>query len=282
MTKCFFATDLHGRADRYRKLLSAIRAEKPRAVFFGGDLLPHFGLGPGAQDFVRSQLLVALDGLRAEMAEAYPRIFLILGNDDPRVSEEALLGGASRGLFSYLHMKKENLLSWTVYGYAMTPPSPFRLKDWERYDVGRCVGRGSVSPEDGMRSVAVEPEEICCGTIAADLDMLAGSDDLAHAVFLMHAPPYGTVLDRAALDGKSADHVPLDVHVGSIAVRRFIEARQPLVTLHGHVHESARITGAWQERIGRTLAMSAAHEGPELALVSFDLEDPGRASRRLI
>ena len=70
------------------------------------------------------------------------------------------------------------------------------------------------------------------------------------------------------------DHAPLDVHVGSIAIRRFIEARQPLVTLHGHVHESARLTGAWQDRIGRTVCLSAAHDGPELALVRFDLEQP--------
>ena len=78
------------------------------------------------------------------------------------------------------------------------------------------------------------------------------------------------------------EHVPLDVHVGSIAIRRFIEERQPLVTLHGHVHESARLTGAWRDRIGRTHVFSAAHDGPELALVRFDLEDPASATRELI
>jgi Icc-related predicted phosphoesterase len=77
------------------------------------------------------------------------------------------------------------------------------------------------------------------------------------------------------------DHAPLDVHVGSIAIRRFIEARQPRATLHGHVHESARLTGAWQERIGRTVCLSAAHDGPELALVRFDLENPAAARREL-
>jgi uncharacterized protein len=76
--------------------------------------------------------------------------------------------------------------------------------------------------------------------------------------------------------------VPLDVHVGSIAVRRFIEARQPSVTLHGHIHESARLTGAWQDRIGRTVLLSAAHDGPELALVRFDPERPDAATRDLI
>jgi Icc-related predicted phosphoesterase len=119
-------------------------------------------------------------------------------------------------------------------------------------------------------------------TIREDLDLLAGDADLSRAVFLVHTPPYRTLLDRAALDGRMVDHAPLDVHVGSIALRRFIESRQPLLTLHGHVHESARLTGAWRDRIGRTHAFSAAHDGPELALVRFDPGDLDSASRELL
>jgi Icc-related predicted phosphoesterase len=78
------------------------------------------------------------------------------------------------------------------------------------------------------------------------------------------------------------EHAPLDPHVGSIALRRLIEARQPLVTLHGHIHESARLTGAWRDRIGRTICLSAAHDGPELALVRFDPGAPEHATRELV
>jgi Icc-related predicted phosphoesterase len=98
---------------------------------------------------------------------------------------------------------------------------------------------------------------------------------------LFLSPPYQTMLDRAALDGRSIDHVPLDVHVGSVAIRRFIERSQPLITLHGHIHESARLTGAWQQRIGRTFCFSAAHDGAELALLRFDPASPGDATRDL-
>jgi Icc-related predicted phosphoesterase len=169
-----------------------------------------------------------------------------------------------------------------VYGYACVPPTPFQLKDWERYDVSRFVDPGCYPPEEGWRTVPVSESELRSSTIQEDLEKLAGGDDLRLGIFLMHAPPYDTHLDRAALDGKSVDHVPIDVHVGSIAIRRFIEARQPLLTLHGHVHESARLTGSWRERIGRTWAISAAHDGPELALVRFDPENPGGAVRELL
>ncbi len=90
------------------------------------------------------------------------------------------------------------------------------------------------------------------------------------------------MLDRAALDGKFVDHVPLDVHVGSIAMQRFIAARQPAVSLHGHIHEAARLTGEWRQQIGRTWCLGAAHDGPELALVRFDPAAPAAATRELI
>ncbi|MEW5923964.1 MAG: hypothetical protein AB1746_08260, partial [Candidatus Zixiibacteriota bacterium] len=64
--------------------------------------------------------------------------------------------------------------------------------------------------------------------------------------------------------------------------KKFIAARQPLLTLHGHVHESTRLTGEWRDKIGRTAALSAAHDGKELALIRFDPEAPEQATRELL
>jgi len=282
MTSCFFVSDLHGRSSRYRKLFDAIAAETPNGVFIGGDIMPGLGSPEAGGDFLKDSFLAGLGNLRKKLGGAYPRIFVILGNDDPRVLEGSLIEAAGAGVLAYMHGRKEAFGEWTIYGYAHTPPSPFLLKDWERYDVSRFVDPGCVSPEEGWRTVAVAPDDIQFGTIAEDLSVLAGSDDLANAVFLFHAPPHKSNLDRAGLDGRYVDHAPLDVHVGSIAIRRFIETSQPLLTLHGHIHESARITGSWRDSLGRTTLLSAAHDGPELALVRFDLEDPSKATRELL
>jgi len=193
-----------------------------------------------------------------------------------------MLDVATRGLWHYAHDRRIEWRGCTVFGYACIPPTPFRLKDWERYDVSRHVDPGCTSPEEGWRTVPLREGEARNATIREDLERLAGTAELAHAVFLFHSPPYHTRLDRAALDGKTVEHVPLDVNVGSIAIRRFLEARQPLLSLHGHVHESARLTGDWRDRLGRTHCLSAAHDGAELALVRFDLESPGHATRTLI
>jgi Icc-related predicted phosphoesterase len=285
--RCLFATDLHGRIDRYRKLFGRLAEQPPDALFLGGDLLPTH-LDPrrlqemGIEDFVDDFLRAKFRGLRDALGAAYPRVFLILGNDDPRFEEDAIVAAGGDGLWEYAHGRRLALGAHPVIGYACVPPTPFQLKDWERYDVSRHVDPGCVSPEEGRRTVAVDEHETRYGTILEDLRLLTEGVDLSGAIMLFHSPPYQTKLDRAALDGKSVDGVPQDLHIGSIAVRRFIQERQPRITLHGHVHESARLTGEWRDRIGRTELFSAAHDGPELALVGFDPERPEDAEREII
>lgn len=282
-----FVSDLHGRTDRYEKLFDVLSEERPGVVFIGGDFLPSYLLdisrgSNGRRDFIEDYLIPRFEQLQGSTAEQYPKVFLIFGNDDPGAEESKIEAGMVRGLWQYIHNRRYPVLGYSMYGYANVPPTPFRLKDWERYDVSRYVDPGCISPEEGWRTVAVNESEMKYGTIKADLDRLSGKDDLSMGVFLFHAPPYQTLLDRAALDGTMIDHAPLDLHVGSIAIKRFIEDRQPLITLHGHVHESARLSGNWREQIGRTHVFSAAHDGPELAVVRFDLGNPELATRELI
>ena len=76
------------------------------------------------------------------------------------------------------------------------------------------------------------------------------------AVWNIHVPPHDSQLDTAAeldadfnmvLVGRQPHLIP----VGSSAVRDAIERYQPLVALHGHIHESPGAT-----RIGRTLCLN--------------------------
>ena len=287
MTPCLFCSDLHGHVSRYRALARAVESERPAAVFLGGDLFPHElkrieSLPRGAQGFLDGLLVPLLRGLRERMGEHYPRWFVILGNDDLRTHEAAMLRYAAEGLWTYVHRRVVAFGEWTVCGYANCPPSPFLSKDFERYDVSRYVDPGCIPPEEGSLSVPVPERELRLRTIADDLEQLARRGIDERTICLFHAPPYQTHLDRAALDGKSIDHAPLDVHIGSVAIRRFLEEQQPRVALHGHVHEAARITGHWSDHIGDTPILGAAHDGPELALVRFAVEEPGAAHRVLL
>jgi uncharacterized protein len=112
------------------------------------------------------------------------------------------------------------------------------------------LGYSNITPFDSPREL---PEE----ELYRRVETLAESvDDLTRCIFNLHVPPYASQLDTAPeLDDQlrvvAAAGQPKLVPVGSTAVRDLIERYQPLVALHGHVHESRGAT-----RIGRTLCIN--------------------------
>jgi len=85
-------------------------------------------------------------------------------------------------------------------------------------------------------------------------ELVSGIENMETAIFNFHAPPYASGLDEAPelskdLDVKYAGKVL--VPVGSTAVKEAIEKYQPLLGLHGHIHESRAVTN-----IGRTLCVN--------------------------
>lgn len=286
MTTCYFVSDLHGSITRYEILFREIIRNKPSFVFLGGDLLPHihrsvrFG-NKEIPDFINDYLIPGFKNVRRQLGCNYPEVFVILGNDDHRLEEPAFIEGDKIELWKYLNMSKFKFGPYKIYGYPFVPPTPFMLKDWEKYDVSRYVDPGCTDPTEGFRTIEpdYDPQH---ATIQKDLSVLTENEDMSKAIFLFHTPPYQSLLDRAALDGKMVDYVPLDVHVGSIAVQRFIEEKHPWITMHGHIHESARLTGKWKQLTGRTHSFSAAHDGPELAIVKFQIDNPSDCERIII
>ena len=282
MTTALFTSDLHGSKKKYEFLFNNILIIKPAVVFLGGDLM---GLAakaqnnaiPTGEDFLYDYLAMNLQKIRDELKNEYPAIFVILGNDDPKIHEAALLDISTTGLLTYVNELKVNFQAYNVIGYSHVPPTPFLNKDWEKYDVSRFVDVGCVSPEEGFRSIPISVNELRFFTIKRDLEKLFTDVDLSKTICLFHAPPYQTKLDRAALDGVQIDHAPLDVNVGSIAIKEFILTRSPYLTLHGHIHESSGITGSWKERIGDTVSFQGATEPNEYGIILFDLDDPNNA-----
>jgi uncharacterized protein len=280
--KGIFVSDIHGNIPRFQRLFQIIRNEAPDAVFFGGDLLPlHLVKHETMEEFVQATIFSEMKKIRSDCDKKI-RFFIIMGNDDPRMYERFFIKADNADLLTYIHQRTISYKKMYVTGYSFVPPTPFQLKDWERYDVSRYVDVGAVSPEQGKRTVEIPFDEIKYSTIAEDLEKLSTQSPSEKTIYLFHSPPYHSCLDRADLHGKKVDHAPMDVHVGSIAIQRFIKTHQPLLTLHGHVHESVRLTGLWTERIGRTFSFTAAHDGPELSVVRFDTNHLQNAVRELV
>lgn len=102
--------------------------------------------------------------------------------------------------------------------------------------------------------------------------MAANVSDFSNLICVLHAPPYASEIDAApAIDEElslrgGASGVQM-IPVGSTAVRSFIEDFQPLVGLHGHVHE-----GRGAARLGRTLCINPGSEYTEGTLAGVIVE----------
>jgi Icc-related predicted phosphoesterase len=96
--------------------------------------------------------------------------------------------------------------------------------------------------------------------------------NIKQAIFMIHVPPYDSGLDTAPeLDKHMRPKVTmgdvLRVPVGSTGVRRAIEELQPLVSVHGHVHEAPG-----QSKIGRTISFNAGSEANQGILRGFIID----------
>ncbi len=126
------------------------------------------------------------------------------------------------------------------------------------------------------------PREESEDELYARLDALAKQvDDPRKAVFMIHVPPHDSGLDTAPLLDEnlrptvSAGDV-LRGPVGSTAVRRVIEEYQPLLSIHGHIHESGG-----ERKIGNTLSINPGSEANHGVLRGY-IVDIGRKGLDLV
>lgn len=105
------------------------------------------------------------------------------------------------------------------------------------------------------------PRELDEDALYARLTALVDQvEDVRNAIFNFHVPPYDSGLDTAQQLTEDLVPVykngsPVEIPVGSTAVREILEEHQPLLSLHGHIHESRN-----SALIGRTLALNSGSE----------------------
>jgi hypothetical protein len=153
-------------------------------------------------------------------------------------------------------------------GFPYAPPSPHWLKDYERLDLDddplpefECESR--VTGPRGV--IATDTETHFHGRLSLAAELASLETPADPWVFVAHAPPYDTKLDRLPR---------IAGPIGSRAVKAFIERRRPLCSLHGHVHESPEVTGAYHDDVGGVLSINPGQARDRLYAVLFDTDDP--------
>lgn len=307
ITRVFFATDIHGSEKCFRKFINAGKFYHADVLIMGGDIsgkliIPIFEeKGRHTCQFVgrtwkarnRRQLeeleqrirftgyypfritreffkeiqddqaridelfqTCMQDSIKAWVGLAEERLrgsgikcFIAPGNDDPFSIDQALEGSQSV-------VNPEGQVTWIDDRYCMV-----------------STGYSNITPWHSPREMEEEELETYLERVIKDCSPI----DFEHCIFNLHCPPYKTKLDQAPkLDQNLKPVIEggqlVMKHAGSMAVRSLIERYQPLLTLHGHIHESKG-----DQLIGRTLAVNPGSEYSEGILrgVIVDLDEQG-------
>lgn len=264
MARFVYVTDLHGVRWKYERALALARERGARLLLNGGDMLPHGRIHGEQARFIREFLVP----LFAACQDAGVRFLFIPGNDDLRAHDGLLEEAcAPFPLVSSVARRKVEAEGYEFIGLDLVTDFPFRLKDRARMDTRDAPF--PPQPGTGVLSVPGGWEEIPdwdahargLPTLADELAALPLPRDPRRAVYVLHGPPSGLGLD--VVRGGEA--------VGSRATRAFIESVKPLLTLHGHIHESPAESGTWLARLGPTTCLQPGQSGAGLTAVAGDL-----------
>jgi Icc-related predicted phosphoesterase len=300
--RIFFATDVHGSDRCFKKFLAAAEIYNANALILGGDvagkaIVPIVAQGNSEFAFTFQGATATVGG--DDLGEVEAR--MSFNGFYPRVTEQVEVDQMTEDP-TYVKRIFEETIQQQVKSWCDLAAE--RLAD----DVACIITPGNDDPRviDGILAAA---PRVSCPELATvelgpvflsslgntnrtpwDTDREFEEEELAEQiqtmvdefagrplVFNFHCPPHNTGLDTAMkLDDDFRPVLsrgnPVEVPVGSTAVREAIEAFEPVVGLHGHIHESAKAA-----RLGSTWIFNPGSEYGSGVLrgLIVDLEEDG-------
>lgn len=283
MTKLFFATDIHGSDICWSKFLNAGKFYGADVLLLGGDMTGKAVvpvIHQGGKNY-RVTLLEQVfdisndDELQDMIKRVRSRGYYPYLTDPDEIAELEKSPEKVSQIFSHevlkviqqwMDLADKKLDSSDMKVYCCPGNDDMAEVDELVRSSRRVVlAEGQVTPLDGVHEMIAsgwsnrtpwdthreEDEDQLRVRYEA---MISKLKDPRNAVFNIHVPPYKSSLDEAPeldkdLRPKMAGQALKPV--GSIAVRRVIEETQPLLGLHGHIHE-----GRGASRIGKTLCIN--------------------------
>lgn len=286
--KGYFTGDLHGSELTFKKLLKAGRFYEVDAVVMAGDLV-----GKGMIPILKSGSKYSCEfsgehrsieteaelKLMIEMIENTGFYTYVTDQDevatlraDPALSEKLMNGLIVKRMETWMDQLEDSYRKDGIaYYISVGNDDPFAV------DAVMGTREGVINPEEQCLAVHPKidmltygwtnptpwdtPRELAEDKLLEKLESLVRLvPDPKKCIFSFHAPPFGTKLDVAPKLNKDLrmesglGGSPFQ-NVGCKAVRTIIEEYQPLVGIHGHVHECAG-----KDKIGNTLIFNHGSE----------------------
>jgi Icc-related predicted phosphoesterase len=301
MTKIrfLFSTDFHGSETVWRKFLNAAKIFDLHALVLSGDMtgkvvVPIVKRADGKYDtaFLGNRYVLSEE----EIPDFSKKCRMIAYIPYVTTPEEATVFETDKEKREKLFEKLEveivktwlNLIPERVPTKCKIIISPGNDDKFAIDDVIRSCSRVTFGEEEVVR-LDEEHEVACCGWVnptpfhspreCSEEELyqkleatVSKVNDHKTAIFAFHCPPFGGVIDVAPQVDENLRQIliggtPLTKPVGSSAVRKIIEKYQPLLGLHGHIHESPGSI-----KIGRTACLNPGSEYGEGIFKGFLVE----------
>jgi len=286
MTKILYTSDLHGSSLCFRKFLSAGKIFKADVLIIGGDLtgkaiVPIIEQPNGSyKAFFFDKTHIAntneeLEKLKSTIADSglYPYITASIQNFEDIANNEKKFEKLFSSLMStriqeWIKLFEEHYKSSNVK-FFLLPGNDDSFDIDSVINESKCVinPEGKVCWIDDYHEMISTgyanitpwncPRDVSEDTLAEKIEnMVSKIENLENSIFNFHCPPYNTKLDIAPKLDENLQIVLeggqiVSEHVGSVAIYNSIKKYQPLLGLHGHIHESRAF-----QRIGRTLCIN--------------------------
>jgi Icc-related predicted phosphoesterase len=279
----FFATDLHGSNVCFKKFVNAGKFYGASVLILGGDvtgkmMVPiarqkdgsYLASSAGKELRLEGEEAAALEQQVSDMG-FYPKVmseeeFQEL-RDDPEGQEALFHELIRKRLEEWIEYARPRLAEQGVKCFAAPGNDDAFFIDELFADSGAIeLLEGRVVELDGIEMLTTgwsneTPWKTERETSEAELramitEMIDRLERPENAIFNIHVPPHATALDQCPkldenLRPVSSGGNPVMTSAGSTAVRELIEAHQPLLGLHGHIHEGRGIA-----RIDRTVCVN--------------------------
>jgi len=290
ITRVFFTTDVHGSTVVFKKFINSAKFYEAQVIILGGDMVGkmivplveqtnhryHANYLGKIYDVQAGEELEHLE-LNLENSGLYPlRVSpeeVQAFNDDKSMVEKKFGELATARIQKWIGIAEERLKGTDIKCFVQPGnDDPFEIDAaFKGSQVVQNVDETVVMLDDDHEMVSVGaanqtpwncPRDLPEDELTRRIEALTGQlKNPANAIFNLHVPPFDTNLDSAPeLDANLTPKLSLSggfkmASVGSKAVRAAIEKHQPLLGLHGHIHESRSA-----QKIGRTMCINPGSE----------------------
>lgn len=300
-TRIFYTTDIHGSERCFKKFINAGPFYKADVLILGGDITGKYFIPIVKRDdathtssFLGKNYVLSTEKELDDLEQKIRAVGYYAYRTTPKQVEE-LQGSPAKADQVFEMLISESLRRLLEYAEQKLKGTTIRCYvspgNDDAFFIDRILAESNTiaCPEGKVIEIDGHHEMIStgytnitpwkCPRDVSEEELMKRIEDMAtklrnpkRSVFNLHCPPYGTVLDNAPeldenMKQKMSASGPAMAPVGSTSVRTAIERYQPLIGLHGHIHESKGYCN-----LGKTICVNPGSEYTEGVLRGFLVE----------